>query len=126
MKYARHLKRKRKVFNSGDTRLDSECVALCTALNRLPGIYTYESCCGHGQRPYWIWFRMNEDGIAGLSLLAELLCSRHVDFGFEVKLTFNMTFSKLAFLLESKNIGSEAFQNAERLAEAINARIESL
>lgn len=37
-------------------RMDRECVALCDALNALPGITTYESCCGHGERPFWVFF----------------------------------------------------------------------
>lgn len=37
-------------------RLDPECLALCVALNKLPGITTFSSCCGHGREPYRIWF----------------------------------------------------------------------
>ena len=38
--------------------MDKECIDLCTAINGLPGIETYESCCGHGKYPYsiWVWF----------------------------------------------------------------------
>src|SRR5262245_11443287 len=36
--------------------LDKECRALCVALNKLPGVHTISSCCGHGRRPYWIFF----------------------------------------------------------------------
>ena len=39
-----------------DGRMDPECVALCNALNALPGIQTFESCCGHGEHPFWIFF----------------------------------------------------------------------
>jgi hypothetical protein len=31
---------------------------LCEALNTLPGVRTYESCCGHGQEPYRIWLHV--------------------------------------------------------------------
>lgn len=37
-------------------RMDLECMALCDALNALPGITTFESCCGHGKRPFQVWF----------------------------------------------------------------------
>jgi hypothetical protein len=40
--------------------MDKECVDLCNALNQLPGIYTIESCCGHGERPYHIWFKTRD------------------------------------------------------------------
>ena len=32
--------------------MDEECIALCVAMNKLPGISTIESCCGHGKYPY--------------------------------------------------------------------------
>lgn len=37
-------------------RMDRECIALCDALNALPGITTFESCCGHRERPFRVWF----------------------------------------------------------------------
>ena len=36
--------------------IDAECVDLYLAMNRLPGIQTIESCCGHGKHQYRIWF----------------------------------------------------------------------
>ncbi len=35
--------------------MDVECVALCDALNGVPGVRTISSCCGHGREPYRIW-----------------------------------------------------------------------
>lgn len=36
--------------------MDAECVDLCVALNELPGIRTFESCCGHGVDTLDIYF----------------------------------------------------------------------
>ena len=36
--------------------MDTECVSLCDAMNRFPGIETILSCCGHGKKPFMIWF----------------------------------------------------------------------
>lgn len=36
--------------------IDAECRELCEAMNLLPGIQTFESCCGHGKYPYRVWF----------------------------------------------------------------------
>lgn len=36
--------------------MDKECIALCDAMNLIPGITTIESCCGHGKEPYRIFF----------------------------------------------------------------------
>lgn len=35
--------------------MDKEVINLCKALNKLPGIKTVESCCGHGQHEFRIW-----------------------------------------------------------------------
>ena len=39
-----------------DKGIDIECEPLCCALNLLPSILTVESCCGHGESPFRIWF----------------------------------------------------------------------
>lgn len=36
--------------------VDPECEALCAALNQYPGVRTTESCCGHGEDPFGVWF----------------------------------------------------------------------
>lgn len=40
--------------------MDPECIALCDALNSLPGIRTYESCCGHGRREFMVFLWAKE------------------------------------------------------------------
>ena len=51
--------------------MDPECVKLCEAINHIPGLRTYESCCGHGERPFYIWFTLRT--VKGLRNLAHLL-----------------------------------------------------
>lgn len=46
--------------------IDNECVDICEAMNQLPGLYTIESCCGHGRTPYWIFFHLDEETPEGL------------------------------------------------------------
>lgn len=36
--------------------IDPESIALCDALNSLPGIRTCSSCCGHGKRSHRVFF----------------------------------------------------------------------
>ena len=36
--------------------IDKECIELCNALNSLPSVRTFESCCGHLKDIYSIWF----------------------------------------------------------------------
>ena len=45
-----------KPLSKYDGAMDAECVKLCDALNRMPGIMTLESCSGHGERPFYIAF----------------------------------------------------------------------
>jgi len=40
-------------------RIDKECIALCDALNDLLGVRTTESCCGHGDRLFHVWFEVD-------------------------------------------------------------------
>lgn len=42
--------------------IDPECIELCKAINRLPGIETQECCCGHNNNPYRIWFKCKSLG----------------------------------------------------------------
>lgn len=37
--------------------IDPECITLCNAINSLPGLETFESCCGHGTEDFVIFFK---------------------------------------------------------------------
>ena len=41
--------------------IDPECINLTDAINRIQGLYTTESCCGHGKRRFRIWFKVDSD-----------------------------------------------------------------
>lgn len=38
-------------------KIDPECLRLCEAINKFPGLFTTGSCCGHGKRSYNIYFK---------------------------------------------------------------------
>jgi len=38
-------------------QVDREVIALCSAMNKVPGIHTIESCCGHGAKELRVWFK---------------------------------------------------------------------
>jgi len=40
-----------------DGEMDRECIDLCDELNKLPGVETVSSCCGHLKNRYMIFFR---------------------------------------------------------------------
>jgi len=39
------------------SKIDEDALPLVLALNKLPGIRTYESCCGHGMERFLVWLR---------------------------------------------------------------------
>lgn len=98
--------------------IDKECVALCEAMNALPGIRTIESCCGHGERPFRIWFKT-----ARLRNLPRLLywfngCHSAV-YGWTVQVTTDCGMSPATFCATTEAMGEQAFQEANEIAEAM-------
>lgn len=59
-----------------DGNMDAPCVPMCDTLNELPGVETFESCCGHGQRPYSVWLKTTDP--YSLSVLARAVDRRYV------------------------------------------------
>ena len=59
-----------------DGRMDSECIPLCDALNRLPRVQTFASCCGHLKRGYSVWLRT--DNLYSMAVIARALDKRYV------------------------------------------------
>jgi hypothetical protein len=41
-------------------KFDKEVVVLCKAMNRINGIRTIDSCCGHGKTPFHIYFKATD------------------------------------------------------------------
>jgi hypothetical protein len=57
--------------------IDIECRSLVSAINFLPGIKTIESCCGHGNTPFHIWFEVTDYNARGLITLARCTSPRY-------------------------------------------------
>lgn len=90
-------------------RMDRECVALCNALNALKGITTFESCCGHGDQPFLVWFFATE-----VQLSAPIL--RALDHQWRITLSHVDCPYRVAFLLE----GPSNPKAGDELAEYIH------
>lgn len=97
--------------------LDPECRALVEAINRLPGIYTTSSCCGHGKHPYWIFFRV--ENVEALPALLYWLdpchngCARWV-----VTVNTDCSRSPASFCIEGP-VGDTVYEDAETIAACI-------
>jgi len=103
---------------------DPEVVPLCKALNTLPGIETIESCCGHGEYPFRIWFKVDgrvDPRMTGLFFITRSVDRRYWQFGneWDIKLSVGDSVSKgilpTLFLLESTALGEEAYAQARDL-----------
>ena len=84
------------------TDIDNECVSLYCTLNRLPGLETFESCSGHGIRPFWMFFRC--DNIDTLSRLGRAVDKRYSDGNWEIVLDSCDGNPRGCFWLRTKSI----------------------
>jgi hypothetical protein len=108
-----------------------EVVDLCKVINALPGVITTESCYGHGETTYKIWFkvdgsplsRLNENScLQGLFFLTRCLDKRYFEFGDQWAITLSVGdmytergLYPTMFLLESKALGESALVQAQSL-----------
>ena len=101
-----------------DIPMDPECIALCDAMNGFDGIQTFESCCGHGKKPFCVWFSAKS-----LEVLPPLLyyfeaCHSGV-YGWSVVARTDCGMSPAHFYAESTTVGDEAYTEAEKIAKCM-------
>ena len=97
------------------SQIDKECRKLCRALNAFPeAVYTVESCCGHGEEPYHIWFKVRN--LAILSTIVSLI-DEYDAWKIEVNKDDDDDENPL-FLLEGP-VGAEAYLESEKIAKEI-------
>lgn len=97
--------------------MDKECIDICKAINQIPGIRTVESCCGHDERQYHIWFKV--DNLEHLPLLLFYCDPCHVGFRWNCLATSDCAMSPVTFLLESESKGDESYRESREIAEHI-------
>lgn len=97
--------------------VDAECRALCEAMNLCPGIHTIESCCGHGETPYSIFFVTERLSYLPFLLWHFDVC--HCGFsGWRVEAYTDCAMCPVRFYLEGP-IGPVAFEQSEKIAALI-------
>jgi len=100
--------------------MDDECIELCNILNILPGVTTFESCCGHCKHQYYIWFYCNS--IDTLSRLGRATERNYSDGKWEVVVDSTDTSPYGVFWLRSK----ETFTTPEKMMESVSRLIENI
>lgn len=87
--------------------IDPEVVGLCRAMNLFPGIFTIESCCGHGRRPFGIDFMA--ESVEALPALLYWTDACHTgQYGWSVTARTDCSADHATFTLEGPCSGYEA------------------
>lgn len=99
--------------------IDKQCIDICNILNRLPETETYESCAGHGKRPFWVFFRCRS--IDTLSRLGRAISKNYSDGNWEIVIDSCDGNPCGCFWLRSKTIlkDDELNESIKRLCENI-------
>jgi len=104
--------------------LDSECEDLILSLNKIPGIETTCSCCGHEEQPFRIWFVA--DSLAALPNVAYWFDSCHCGRpGWQVVAQTDCLKGPVLFMIEGP-VGKQAYQDAQKIAELILNDLDSM
>ena len=108
---------------TGD-ELDPEIAELVGAINAIPGLTTFESCCGHDEKPVRVWF--SAKGVDDVALLSWCSDACHID-GLRASWTIFASTDCLGettrFLLESRYPGADSYVEGRSIAEAILRRL---
>ena len=97
-----------------ETGVDEECVALCEAMNKFPGIETVESCCGHGVHNYRIFFRA--ETLDNLPSLLYFFDQCHSGcHGWRVIAKTDCSMCPVSFMAEGP-IGEKAYEDSKTIA----------
>lgn len=99
-------------------KIDPECINLCNAINKIKGIETFSSCCGHEKNNFRIWIKVND--LKNLPILLYYLDPCHVGFQWVCKVTTDCAMSPVTFCIESLSFGEKAYNEAEIIANEIN------
>ena len=102
--------------------IDKECLELCVAMNKLPGIQTTSSCAGHGKTPYWVFFVADDLEVLPALLYYVKACHSGVT-GWHVDVSTDCGMSPVTFCLEGP---SNDHKGAKQIATAIEEYVKSL
>ena len=101
--------------------MDKEAINLCIAMNKFPGIKTIESCCGHGKRPYRIWFDIG--ALEDLPRLLYYFDECHCGFyNWKIVVITDCAMSPAHFKVEGP-VGEEAYKESEHIADLLEEEL---
>jgi len=112
-----------------DQHMDKEVVDLCDAMNALPGIKTIDSCCGHDETPFGIFFRVSSE--EGLFFLTRCVNRRYWKYGglWKIELSVGDRYESgnllpvIYHLHSGIIVGEDAYNQAKDLIKNMNAHL---
>lgn len=112
--------RQTRVRRRSRRKLDEPCIALCAALNRIQGVRTEASCCGHGEEPFSVWLYATT--VAALHLVTRAIDPRYgAPQGWQLEvLGTDLPEKPVVFRLASTSRGVPAFLEAEQIATLVD------
>lgn len=97
--------------------MDQECITLCDAINRIPGVDTTESCCGHDKDKFRIFFQPTDQRT--LAILLYFIDSCHVGFHWDCTVFTDCAMQPARYYIQSQVEGEESYEQANKIAEYI-------
>lgn len=111
-------------MNTYDEYMDKECIPLCDALNGLPDVRTFESCCGHLQRQYIVY--LYTDNPYSMAVIARAMDRRYLP----AKSTWEVTIETIdAERTPQFCIGiysKDVFEDYDTMVHDVNELVESI
>lgn len=112
-----------------DEWMDKEVIPLCNVMNSLPGIKTFESCCGHEKESFKIWFKVKAT-TEGLFFLTRCVDGRYWEYGYLWKIELSVgdmyidNYLPIDYLLHSGDVvGKEAYKQTQSLIDNMNLHV---
>lgn len=104
--------------------IDAECVTLCDSINKMKGLKTTYSCCGHGKQPFYIFIAPeHHDNLSPLVFILNKM-RQWYPFRWHIEIVTRTEDSPLAFRLTSAEVGEKAYEEANLLSGIIEKYLQ--
>jgi len=98
--------------------LDPECLKACQELNKLEGVRTTGSCCGHNRQRFRVWLDLDLK-TWGHKVLTRCICDRYYKSGWSVELNHSDVEPFTGFVLIGPKDANQGDVFAVRIREVI-------
>lgn len=107
-----------------DEYMDKECIPICDALNELPGVTTFESCCGHLKRKYVVY--LYTDNPYSMAVIARTFDRRYLPTKSTWKVTIETIDVERTPQFCIGIYSEEPFKDYDTMIQDVNEVVESI